>query len=49
MESKVDKEIRSQMETKFGLCTCVVHFTLGQEIVKEENIVEPTWCPELGF
>ena len=46
---KYTKKLEAKMETKVGLCKRVAHFTLSQGIVKDENTVEPTHCPDLSF
>ena len=48
MGSKVYKEIKSQNGNKSRLMH-IVCFTLSQEIMKDENRVEPTQYPSLSF
>lgn len=37
------------METKVGLCKSIAHFTQGKETVEDEDVVEHTQWPNLGF
>lgn len=37
------------METKVDLCKSLAHFTWGKKIIEDEDVVEHTQWPNLGF